>query len=166
MIKKEFKGGLDGLFGGFTDLLEKLSDLAEKGETLRKSGTLQGPSDDVKGVFGFTVKVGGVGDKDKGPKVEPFGNIKKDERTGESMVQEVREPMVDLFEEADHLLVIVEMPGISATDVTIDAKGDVLTITAEKGKKKYRKEVLLPKPYAMEKMKITCNNGILEIRCT
>jgi HSP20 family protein len=164
MIKKEFKGGLDGLFGGLTDLLEKLGDLAEKGETLRKSGTLHGSSDDVKGVFGFTVKVGGLGDQ--GPQVEPFGNIRKDERTGESVVHEVREPMVDLFEEKDHTLVVVEMPGISATDVKIDIKDDLLTIAAEKGTKKYCKEVLLPKPYHRDKMEITCNNGILEIRCT
>lgn len=164
MSKTEFKAGFEGLLGGFTDLLEKLGDLAEKGETLRKSGTLHGSSDDVKGVFGFTVKVGGLGDQ--GPKVEPFGNIRKDERTGESVVQEVREPMVDLFEEEDHLLVVAEMPGISATDVKIDVKGDLLTITAEKNKKKYLKEVLLPKPYPREKMEMTCNNGILEIKCT
>lgn len=164
MRRKEFKSGLEGLFGGFSDLLEKLGDLAEKGETLRKSGTLSGSSDDVKGVFGFTVKVGGLGDN--GPKVEPFGNIYKDERTGESVVQEVREPMVDLFEEEDYLLVVAEMPGISASDVNIDVKGDLLTIAAEKNKKKYRKEVLLPKPYPRETMEITCNNGILEIKCT
>lgn len=164
MIKKEFKSGLDGIFGGLTDLLEKLGDLAEKGETLRKSGTLHGSSDDVKGVFGFTVKVGGLGDN--GPKVEPFGNIRKDERTGESVVHEVREPMVDLFEEKDHTLVVVEMPGISATDVQIDIKDDLLTIAAEKGTKKYCKEVLLPKPYLRDKMEISCNNGILEIKCT
>jgi HSP20 family protein len=164
VIKKEFKGGLDGLFGGLTDLLEKLGDLAEKGETLRKSGTLHGSSDDVKGVFGFTVKVGGLGDK--GPKVEPFGNIRKDERTGESVVHEVREPMVDLFEEKDHTLVVVEMPGISAADVKIDIKDDLLTIAAQKGPKKYCKEVLLPKPYLRDKMELSCNNGILEIKCT
>ena len=164
MRKKEFKVGLDGLLGGFTDLLEKLSDLAEKGETLRKSGTLQGSSDDVKGVFGFTVKVGGLGDNGE-PRVEPFGNIRKDERTGESVVQEVREPMVDLFEETDHLLVVAEMPGISAADVKIEVEKDLLTLAAEKGKKKYCKEVLLPKPYPREKMEITCNNGILEIKC-
>jgi HSP20 family protein len=164
MIKKEFKGGLEGIFGGLTDLLDKLGDLAEKGETLRKSGTLNGSSDDLKGVFGFTVKVGGLGGQP--PTVEPFGNIRKDDQTGESVVHEVREPMVDLFEEQDHILVIAEMPGISAADVTIDLQGDLMTITAEKGRKKYRKELLLPKPYPKDKMVVACNNGILEIKCT
>jgi HSP20 family protein len=41
----------------------------------------------------------------------------------------------------------------------------VLTISAEKGDKKYRKEVLLPHPYAREKMQISCNNGMVEIKC-
>ena len=36
---------------------------------------------------------------------------------------------------------------------------------AEKRDKKYRKEILLPRSYPQEKMKMTCNNGILEIKC-
>jgi HSP20 family protein len=72
---------------------------------------------------------------------------------------------VDLFEEKDHLLVVAEMPGISAADVQLDVKDDVLTITAAKGDKKYRKEVLLPGTYPKGKMRLTCNNGVLEIKC-
>ena len=42
---------------------------------------------------------------------------------------------------------------------------DLLTISAEHGDKKYRKEVLLPASYAREKMQVTCNNGVVEIKC-
>ena len=52
--------------------------------------------------------------------------------------------MVDVFEEEDHLLVLAELPGIGKDDIKVDLKDDVLTITAERGDKKYRKEVLLP----------------------
>jgi HSP20 family protein len=72
---------------------------------------------------------------------------------------------VDLFEEQDHLLIVAEMPGISAKDVQIEVKDDVLTLSAAKGEKKYRKEVLLPGNYAKEKMRLSCNNGVLEIKC-
>jgi HSP20 family protein len=41
----------------------------------------------------------------------------------------------------------------------------VLTIQAEEGDKKYRKELLLPGTYPREKMTVSCNNGILEIKC-
>jgi HSP20 family protein len=157
------EGGFGGVFKGLADLIEKLGDLAEKGEHLKKSGEFQ--QRDVKGVYGFSVKVG-VGDKgDQEVKVEPFGNVRRDARSGETVVQEIREPVVDVFEEKDHTLVVAEMPGISTKDVKLTVKDDLLTIYAEKKDKKYRKEVLLPRSYSQEKMKMSCNNGILEIKC-
>jgi HSP20 family protein len=166
MTKKKSGGGevgFGGVFKGLANLIEKLGDLAEKGEHLKKSGEFQ--RQDVKGVYGFTVKVG-LGDKgDQEVKVEPFGNVRRDERSGETVVQEIREPVVDVFEEKDHTLVVAEMPGISTKDVQLTVKDDLLTIYAEKKDKKYRKEVLLPHGYPRERMKMSCNNGILEIKC-
>ncbi|MCX5891491.1 MAG: Hsp20 family protein [Deltaproteobacteria bacterium] len=162
--KSEGGAGYGGVFKGLADLIEKLGDLAEKGEQLKKSGEFQ--HQDVKGVYGFSVKVG-LGDKgDKEVKVEPFGNVRRDETTGETVVQEIREPVVDVFEEKDHVLVVAEMPGISAKDVRLEVKDDLLTIYAEKRDKKYRKEILLPRVYPKDKMKVSCNNGIVEIKCT
>lgn len=154
--------GLGGIFSGLSDLVEKLNELAETGEELRRTGEIHGAGQEVKGIYGFTVKVG-LGDKT--PHVESFGNIRKDKKTGQTVVQEIREPVVDLFEEKDHLLIVAEMPGISAKDVQVEAQDDVLTIAAAKGEKKYRKEVLLPGSYPKEKMRLSCNNGVLEIKC-
>ncbi len=152
-----------GVFKGLADLIEKLGDLAEKGEKLKKSTEFH--HQDVKGVYGFSVKVG-LGDKGgKEVKVEPFGNVRRDEKSGETIVQEIREPVVDVFEEKDHTLVVAEMPGISVKDVKLTVRDDLLTIYAEKRDKKYRKEILLPRAYPQEKMKVSCNNGILEIKC-
>ena len=166
MTKKQGIGGevgFGGVFRGLADLIEKLGDLAEKGEHLKKSGEFQ--QQDVKGVYGFSVKVG-LGEKgDKEVKVEPFGNVRRDEKSGETVVQEIREPVVDVFEEKDHTLVVAEMPGVSTKDVHLTVKEDLLTIYAEKRDKKYRKEILLPRSYPREKMTMTCNNGILEIKC-
>ena len=154
--------GLGGIFSGLSDLVGKLNELAETGEELRQTGEIHGAGKGVKGIYGFTVKVG-LGDK--APHVEPFGNIRQDKKTGEAVVQEIREPAVDLFEEQNHLLIVAEMPGISAKDVQLEVKDDVLTLSAAKGEKKYRKEILLPGTYAKEKMRLTCNNGVLEIKC-
>ena len=57
------------------------------------------------------------------------------------------------------------MPGTGAKDVQIEVKDDLLTINAKRGDKRYRKEVLLPRAYPREKMEVSCNNGILEIKC-
>ena len=163
------RGGFEGVLGGFSDILEKLGELAEKGESLSKSGVFQGQNKDLKdlkGVYGFSIKSGlGGNNKNDDIKVEPFGNLKRDEKTGESVVQEIQEPMVDLFEEKDHILIVAELPGIGVENVQVDVKDDLLNIYAEKGEKKYRKKILLPRSYQKEKMQISCNNGILEIKC-
>jgi HSP20 family protein len=170
MIKKRnekaneggFEVGLGGILKGLGDLVEKLGELKETGEQLSRTGEIHGLGKEVKGMYGFTVKMGLGDDR---PQIEPFGNIRKDRESGHSVVQEVREPVVDVFEEEDHLLVVAEMPGICVEDLKIEVEDDLLTIAAERGDKKYRKEVLLSASYAREKMQIGCNNGVVEIKC-
>jgi len=155
--------GLGGIFKGLAGLVEKLGELADKGGELSRTGEIHGSGTEkgAKGVYGFSVKVGLGG---KGIKVEPFGNIRRDDATGQATVQEIREPIVDVFEEKDHVLVVAEMPGIGADDVRAEIKDDILTLSAESGDKKYRKEVLLPDSFEQEKMTVSCNSGIVEIK--
>jgi HSP20 family protein len=155
-----FGAGFGGIMKGLGDLVEKLGELAEKGEELSKTGEIQGKKG-VKGVYGFTVKVG-LGDQ--GIKVEPFGNVRTDKTTGQAEVQEIREPMVDIFEEKGFVLVVAEMPGIGPKDVRIDLRDDVLAISAARGDKKYKKEILLPGNFSPEKMTVSCNNGVVEVK--
>ena len=157
-----FESGLGGILKGLGDLVEKQGDLSESGGELSRTGEIHGAGKELKGIYGFTIKSGIGGD---GPRIEPFGNIRKDRDSGRSVVQEVREPVVDLFEEEDHVSIVAEMPGISVEDVQITVEDDLLTITAAHGEKKYRKEVLLPASYAREKMQVTCNQGVVEIKC-
>jgi HSP20 family protein len=144
----------------------KLAELAEKGEELKKTGELDfsklGGGKGVKGVYGFSVKFGGQGGHG-GLTVEPFGNIKQDS-VGQTVVEEVHEPLVDVFEESDHVLVVVELPGVEEKNVTLELNGDILTIHGERGEKKYHKEVLLPCQGSANKMTRVLRNGILEVR--
>jgi len=152
--------GLGSIFSGLTDLIEKLGELAESGEELSRHG--ESMEKEVKGVYGFSVKIG-LGDT--GIKVEPFGNTRKDGSMGESVVGGVREPLVDVFVEEDHTLIVAEMPGIGTEDVQLEVRDDVLVLEARRGETAYHKEILLPASYPREKMQVSCNNGILEIRC-
>lgn len=155
-----FDSGLGGILKGLGDLVEKLGDISEDGQ-FSKTGELRGRDKDLRGIYGFTVKVGLGDDK---PRVEPFGNIRRNE-AGHTVVQEVREPVADVLDEDDHVLVLVEMPGISVEDIHIEVAGDLLVISAEKNEKKYRKEILLPASFSRDKMQVSCNNGVLEIKC-
>lgn len=158
------EGGFDGILKGLGDLVEKLSGLAEKGEQFSRTGEFQlgDEGKGLKGVFGFSVKTG-LGGREV--KVEPFGNIIKDKATGKSMVHELREPLVDVFEEEDHVLIVAEMPGIEGEDVQVEVQDDILTLSAKRGDKKYRKEILLPGSFQKDKLSVSCRHGIVEIKC-
>ncbi len=161
------KLGLGGLFKG----IEKLVDLAERveqaGGEIKKSGTIKGLGgrDDVRGVYGFTIRTG-LGQKTR---VEPFGNIKKT-KTG-PRVSETREPIIDVFDEKNHVLVIVELPGIDEKSIKIDLKkparpagGDILLLEAESKERKYVKEILLPAQIDLESREMSFKNGLLELK--
>jgi HSP20 family protein len=162
-----FDFGID--FGGFLGKLggavEKLADLAERGESLAKTGELRGldPQGKLRGVYGFSVRTGIGGQGEPEVKIEPFGNIRR-EPSGDAVVEDVREPLLDVYEEDDHVLVLAEIPGVSKKDVNLDLSGDRLSIRAQRGEKRYHKEVALPEAFAEEKMHWECTNGILKIR--
>ncbi len=138
--KKEINGGeLGGVLGGLGDLLEKLGELADKGQQLKESGSF-GDSEGLSGVYGFSIKTNLAEGRKGGVRVEPFGNVRKEKETGRVRVHEVAEPLIDIFEEADHTLVLAEMPGISIEDINVELNDDILTIQAERGPKKYYKE--------------------------
>ena len=156
---------VEGILRGLGDLVGKLGAMAETGEKMKRNGVFNvdtGGGDNAKGVYGFSVKMGLNGDEE--PKVEPFGNLRHDEQSGVTSVQEVSEPLIDVIEELDHVLVLAEMPGISDADISIELNGDVLTINAACGSKKYHKEAVLPRSFDIEGMSSSCRNGILEVK--
>ena len=163
-IKKVNVGGnVEGILRGLGDLVERLGALAEKSEELKQSGVfdINTGGKDAKAVYGFSVKMGLAGDETK---IEPFGNVRRNEQTGETVVHEVSEPLVDVLDEKDHVLVLAEMPGVGDEDLTLDLVGDILTLHAERGGKKYHKEIVLPREFKTEQMERTCRNGICEIK--
>ena len=154
----EFDFGIGGLFKGIGNLIDLVSKMAEEGRgEVSREGEIKGLGKKVKGVYGFTIRTlaGGI------PRVEPFGNIK--ETPGGPVIEEVREPVVDVFDEEAEVLVIAEMPGVAEEKIKIDVKGDVLNISAENKDRKYAKEVLLPCAVDAEATKVSYKNGIVEI---
>ena len=154
---------LGGLFDGLGGIIEKLGELAEAGEELSRSGEFQDASGKIRGVYGINVKTAlGEGGQTE-LKVEPFGNVRRgsaDRPEGE----DIREPLIDIHEEDDHVLVLVELPGVAKENVNLKVGDGQLKLSAKRGKTTYRKEVDLPESCSADKMKWECSNGILQVR--
>lgn len=151
--------GLGGLFKGIEKLVDLAGKLEEKGG-MSKEGeiNLDHLRKGMKGVYGFTINTAGGGT----PKVETFGNIRK---TPEGpKVDEEREPITDIFDEEDEIMVIAEMPGIDENDIKIVLREDILDISATGKSRTYHKELLLPAKANPENLSQKFTNGILEIR--
>jgi len=152
--------GLGGIFKGLGNFIELLGEMAEEGKSeLTRTGELKGPGR-TRAMYGFTVKIGAGGV----PRVERFGNVRETEMG--AVVEEVREPMVDVFDEGNEVVVIAEIPGVEESDIQLEVKQDILLLSASDGGRKYSKEVLLPCAVLAETMKSSYHNGILEIRLT
>lgn len=146
-----------GLFKGINNLVDLASKLSDEAGEIKKEGEIK-LGDKVKGVYGFNIRTMAGGK----PIIETFGNIKETPKG--PVVEEEREPIADIFDEKDHILVVVELPGVSEEDVVADVEGDILKITAETEDRKYSKEILLPSKVKEDKLESTYKNGILELK--
>ena len=69
-----------------------------------------------------------------------------------------------MVEEKDFVRVIAELPGVYKENVKIKIDEDILNLSAEKGERKYAKEVLLPFPVKEDPAEFSFKNGILELK--
>lgn len=164
--------GAKGLLGGFFKGLESLIDLADQvtraGGKIEKTGEfgIQGQKD-MTGVYGFTIRtMEGPGGAPR-PVVRPFGNVakvKKTQRPKGPIVEEAREPIVDLFDEKEFVRIVAELPGVSESEIITEVQGDdVLQIEAT-GPEKYLKEVYLPAKVIAASLEKNYTNGVLEVK--
>jgi HSP20 family protein len=155
-----FDLGFGGLFKGLGNFIDLLSEMLEAGESeVTRTGEfpIKGLGERGKGVYGFTVRMGIGGT----PRVEPFGNIRATERG--PVVAEVREPMVDVFDEGDVIVLVAELPGAAEEEIRIEVQDDILSLQTT-GERKYAKEVLLPAPVEAGPLHKAYKSGILELR--
>lgn len=158
--KSSLAEGLDGIFRGLGDLLHTAVQMAEAAQDSaeeHRSGPVGG--DVLRGVYGVSVRVGPGNLRTIGN----FGNLRQ--RPGQKpVIEEFREPMTDLLDEGDHLLIVVELPGIEETGVEWKIIGETVVISARTRDRKYLKNVALPAPVDESRTSSSYKNGILELK--
>ena len=159
MRNRRRKDLFEDIFGDMDDMIrsmfESRIDTEEMGEPL---------------VWGYSMTQRG----DEPPEIREFGNVSlRDEmfsglglehHGGAAHVEPgVRKPLVDIMEAEDSLHVVVEMPGITKEDVSLEISGTVLNIKAENEDRKYSERVELPAKVLADSAKATYKNGVLEV---
>jgi len=95
------------------------------------------------------------------PVIREFGNVQPGRLP---MIREEREPLVDVMEEKDEVVVVAELPGVEKEDINLNATEDTLTISVDTPQRKYYKELRLPTEVNPKSAKAQYKNGVLEVR--
>ena len=105
-------------------------------------------------VYGWSLHI----DKDGIPHFREFGTKPK-----QWELEGVREPLMDIIDEKDKVVVTIEVPGVDKKDIDLQVDDNTLYINAKKdGKDKYHKEIKLPDGVT-DDITATYKNGVLDV---
>lgn len=147
-------GGLGGLLGNLAEFLEAAQ---QRGANLQ--GELPGFGDKAKGVFGMSVRVMGGQ-----PVVENFGNIGPTGKAARPADEDVRAPLVDVFEESAAVQIVSEMPGVEEADIRWQLADGILELRADGRFRRYSRDIEIPGPTEPEKATQSFRNGVFELK--
>jgi HSP20 family protein len=164
-VSKQHRGGLEGLFRGLASILQTANDIAVRAgddgttpfEIDRRSSV--GVPGAAKVVYGASLRIGARVAPPRRPRTV------RQNAGREPVIDDSREPVADVFDEGDHYLVIVELPGVEETAIHWGVRGGTsLEIRAESGDRKYVKQIALPG--LVNDQAATCGyaNGVMELR--
>jgi HSP20 family protein len=141
-------------FDNLFDEFEKMDAMLDKmWKDMMAGSTTQNPI-----FYGFRITTG----PDGKPRFEEFGNMKPGLRGPE--ISERVEPIVDVVEEKDEIVVVADMPGVEKDEIRLSGIEDMLTIDVDAERRKYHKEVRLPAKVDPDSAKASYKNGVLEVR--
>jgi len=148
----EFFSELGGLLESFAKVLESRKPEARREGEIKDFGGIKG----VSVAYNFSLKTL-VNDE---PTVRGFRNTHG--HSGKSPGE--MEPLIDIFDEGNHLTVVAELPGAKENDIKLSLEGNLLKISADTSAGEYRKEVLLPNPVKTDLIEAAYKNNVLEIK--
>lgn len=151
----------DDMFTQMEEMMERMMRNMESGpmfDTKDLEEFMRSPSGINPFVMGFSVRIG----PDGKPVVQRFGNtLPEDERMDQ---QGAIEPLVDVLEEDDDIVVVAEVPGVGSDEISVKVKGTILTIHSDNPQRPYHKQIQLPADVRKGDAKSSIRNGVLEVR--
>lgn len=109
-------------------------------------------------VYGFSMSVG----PDGKPVIREFGNVEPSSKG--PLLKEEREPLVDVMNEGNDVVVVTELPGVEKDHIKLESTDRALKIAVDSARRRYLKEMELPHLVDPRTAKATYKNGVLEVR--
>lgn len=146
------------VFEEFDRMNRMIEDIIQRSFRFEPERMLRGKPGRRVYTYGFSIRIGSDGK----PIIREFGNVFPG-RYGPEIKPEI-EPLVDVIEEDDEIVVVVEIPGVEKDQIRLNATKRVLTIDVTSPERRYHKELELPSPIDPKSSKATYKNGVLEVR--
>lgn len=78
-------------------------------------------------------------------------------------IEQVREPLVDIFEEADEINIILDVPGFKEEEIHWEVKDAILKLSAKTFGREWEESIALPEEVDTKNIKTKYQNAVLEI---
>ena len=145
-------------FNDIYDELEKLGDLID--ETIQKasnSSSEKTPSRRNR-IKGFSIKIG----PDGKPRIQEFRS--RQPRQNEAEISDDPEPLVDLIEDGETLVVIAALPGVTKEAIDLRVTENCLTVSVDAADFEWYNEFKLPTKVDPKSARASYKNGVLEVK--
>ena len=111
--------------------------------------------------YGYQMTVG----PDGKPRIKEWGNARPTSSAGLANLDGVMEPYVDetLNKKEKMFQLVTEMPGIEKSDIQVDVTEDIVSISAERGGRRYSAKIPLKYKVDENSAKAKYTNGILAL---
>jgi HSP20 family protein len=147
---------LEKLIKEMGGLIRFLQQAGEQGLEINRRGRLgEGAQDLAAGMYDFHLRLGTLTER---------GTGRKDPKPATTIPPTRTEPPYDLFDEPRELVIIVQLPGVSVSDVRLEIQGHDLVIDAGNGERQFFRHIPLPMAADLDKASVSFTNGVLEIR--
>ena len=79
------------------------------------------------------------------------------------LFKKVKEPLVDIFHEAEEVMIVIDLGGFRRGDISLNMKQEEYSIFAKRGDQEFQEKIALPPEVDIEKCQENFRNGVLEI---
>jgi len=145
---------------GLSDLFNVLVDFDE----LPRRGRHEKDGRVIEYSFGARTLGEAAGEKQGAEGLSTRASPPPPRRKAKKSAIEVVEPVTDVFDEQDEIVLLFELPGVERKAIRCIVDGDILLLEAKAEDRLYRKETLIEEKLAAGSPRLNLRNGVLEVR--